>query len=273
MQKAAPGHRFPRKAVRNMVRPGFGVMKNGWNRTQEAFLSIANFIGTHLLPFTNPRVVCPPGRVVCAGRPNIVVTTPMRSGTHILIDLILNNMPAYRRSPLYIDLDQCAKQEGPGNDLVGRITPEAGYVIKTHMPINTPEGMADDPRILRILETAGAILTVRRSRDSVCRSLARWHGLQPDEALAIYGPSYDRFWEFWADRGTIGIDFDDLFRPDRMAAVLDDLCARVGVRRAQTLVPPPSGSNRAALHARKAITRLAGRHAPRIDTTIHTLKG
>jgi hypothetical protein len=57
---------------------------------------LTHYISTHLLPFTNPRVVCPPGTVTAQGRPNIIVATPMRSGTHILSDMILNNIPAYQ---------------------------------------------------------------------------------------------------------------------------------------------------------------------------------
>ena len=53
---------------------------------------LSNFIGRTVLPFTNPRVVAPPGTPGHHGRPNLIVATPMRSGTHILIDLILNNL-------------------------------------------------------------------------------------------------------------------------------------------------------------------------------------
>lgn len=233
---------------------------------------LTNLIGTHLLPFTNPRVVCPPGVISVRGRPNIIVATPMRSGTHILIDMILNNIPAYRNRPLYVDLDQCRKQGTPQNDLIGRVAPDAGYILKTHMPIGTgPDGPAD-PRIPDLF-AAGVVITVRRDRAEVCTSLARWHRLAEDAPMTRYEAQYDAFWDFWEPRDRIGIGFADLFRPDRMIPVLDTLCAQTGARRSGHFTGPSSSADRTRIYASKALTRLVGRHAPRIDTSIHTLKG
>lgn len=233
---------------------------------------LTNLIGTHLLPFTNPRVVCPPGVISGQGRPNIIVATPMRSGTHILIDMILNNIPAYRNRPLYVDLDQCRKQGTPQNDLIGRIAPDAGYILKTHMPIGTDPDSPTDPRILDLF-AAGVVLTVRRDRAEVCTSLARWHRLPEEAPLTRYEAQYDGFWAFWAPRKQISIDFADLFAPDRMIPVLDSLCARTGTTRATRFAGPSSEADKARIYTNKALTRLAGRHAPKIDTSIHTLKG
>lgn len=233
--------------------------------------SLANFVGTHLLPFTNPRVVCPPGRVRPTGRPNLVIATPMRSGTHILIDLILNNLPAYRRTPLYVDLDQCFKQARPGNDLLAQITPDAGYVLKTHMPLNVPEGMGGDARIAALIDQ-GQVVTVHRDRAEVCRSLARWHGIAPEEAEAEYGPQYDRFWDFWTGRPQTRLSFGDLFDETKMRRTLADLAAASGTAPSPRYRPPPSSATKSRIYANKMMTRLAGRHAPRVDTTIHTLK-
>lgn len=232
---------------------------------------LANFVGTHLLPFTNPRVVCPPGRVVAQGRRNIVVATPMRSGTHILIDLILNNLPAYRTRPLYVDLDQCRKQSAPGNDLIAAIPADAGYLLKTHMPLNVPEGMIAEPQVAALVDK-GLVLTLRRPRAEVCRSLGRWHGLDAAEAEARYGAQYDAFWQVWEGRGDIVLDFADLFDPARMQALLARIGAETGTRPAALYRPPPSGQGRNRIYANKMLTRLLGRRARRIDTTIHTLK-
>ena len=51
-------------------------------------MDIANLIGRRLLPFTNPRVVSPPGHPKRHGRPNLIVATPMRSGTLRLVQNI-----------------------------------------------------------------------------------------------------------------------------------------------------------------------------------------
>lgn len=233
--------------------------------------SLANFVGTHLLPFTNPRVVCPPGVVRPTGRPNLIVATPMRSGTHILIDLILNNLPAYRTRPLYVDLDQCVKQSRQGHDLLAQVTPDAGHVIKTHVPLNVPDSMGTDPKITTLL-TQGLVVTVDRDRADVCQSLARWHNIALDAAEAEYGRQYDQFWAFWSERPRTALSFEDLFVAEKMRPVLADLAAASGTKTAAQYHPPPSSRAKNQIYANKMMTRLAGRYAPRIDTTIHTLK-
>lgn len=230
---------------------------------------LANFIGTHVLPFTNPRVVCPPGRIQTQGQLNIIVATPMRSGTHILIDLILNNLSKYRNRPLYIDLDQCIKQSRPGHDLLQDISLDAGYVIKTHMPLGTPAATPNDPHVLALIEAA-QVLTIRRDKADVCRSLGRWHKLDAVAAEARYGPDYDHFWKFWDAQEQISIEFTDLFKPDRMKSLLGRLASSGKVR--TSFLAPPSDARKSEIYFNKMLTRLLGRHAPRIDTTIHTLK-
>lgn len=233
---------------------------------------LTNYIGTHLLPFTNPRVVCPPGTITPQGRPNIIVATPMRSGTHILIDMILNNIPAYRNRPLYVDLDQCRKQGNSENDLIGQVTPDAGYILKTHMPIGLQEGQPSDLRIQKIFD-AGVVITIRRDRADVTRSLARWHHMASGADMSEYEAQYDTFWNFWDRRKRIHLDFTDLFASKKMASVLETLCADTGSTRAKRLTGPVSGTGKARIYTNKALTRLAGRHAPLVDTSIHTLKG
>jgi hypothetical protein len=232
---------------------------------------LATLVGTHLFPFTNPRVVCPPGRVRPQGRANIVIATPLRSGTHILIDLILNNLPAYRNHPLYVDLDQCAKQDARGHDLLGQLPTDAGYVLKTHMPLNVPGGMAADPRIASLIGAA-CVVTIRRNRFDVCRSLGRWYGLDQAAAEAKYGPEYDRFWDFWEGRPTITVIFEDLFREDAMRNLLAGISDWTGTQPTTRFRAPPTAKHRGGIYATKMLTRIAGRRAPRVDTTIHTLK-
>lgn len=232
---------------------------------------VANFVGTHIVPFTNPRVVCPPGRIRSQGRRNIIVATPMRSGTHILIDLILNNLPDYRNNPLYVDLDQCRKQSGPGNDILANITSQAGYLVKTHMPLNVPDDMSGNSRVKELIDE-GIVVTVRRSRADVCRSLGNWHGLDMTEAEQHYGVEYDRFWQIWDGHNGISLTFEELFNPTAMQKFLQRLGKETDTSPASRYTAPPSGKNRNRIYANKMLTRLLGRRATRIDTTIHTLK-
>lgn len=232
-------------------------------------MSIANRIGSSLLPFTNPRVVCPPGRPGHHGRRNIVVATAMRSGTHLMIDLILNNLADYRVRPLYVDLDQCRKQSTPHRDLLGAIHVRAGQVIKTHLPIGVDTSGGLDPALQRIIGEA-VVVTVRRDDDAVLRSLARWQ--RSAESLDRHRHDLDEFRSFWADRADVAVRFDDLFDPASMTRVLAKIAAVTGAHQRTRLIMPPSTKHPRRIYLNKAMTRVAGRHALRVDTTIHTLK-
>ena len=233
--------------------------------------SLLGCVGAHILPFTNPRVVSPPGKVVSFGRRNIIVATPMRSGTHILIDLILNNIPAYRNRPLYVDLDQCVKTSQNEFDYLSPIRPDLGYVLKTHMPIGMAPDKADDPRIAQLLETS-CVITIRRSREEVCRSLGRWRGTDQSEAEEKFGADYDAFWDHWKDVPQIEVAYTELFRPASMRQLIHELAAQTETSCRQYFTGVPSKEGKRAILFHKAWTRLLGHRAPRINTTIHTLK-
>jgi hypothetical protein len=230
---------------------------------------IANFIGTRVLSFQNPRVVCPPGTVTGNGRRNIIVATPRRSGTHVLIDLILNNMPEYRRRPLYVDLDQCLRRDGPGNDLMSHVRPGIGYVIKTHLPIYLDGAVTRDPRVLRLIEDA-IVLTVRRDRDEVTRSMLRWE--EPPQPASHHEALYDDFWRFWEKVPQVSLSFPDLFDAAAMKALLKQLGSMTGTKNETVFRPAPSPRGQGGIYLAKAMTRVLGPHAPLINTTIHTLK-
>lgn len=232
--------------------------------------SLANFLGTHVLPYMNRRMVCPPGRPAVHGRPNIVVATPKRSGTHVLIDTILNNMPAFRNRPLYIDLDQAWKRRDSSDRLFDHIDPQAGYVIKTHLPIDSP-GAAMSPHVLELLDAA-TVLTVHRPVEAIIRSMERWKQSGNDEMAGRILAETAAFWKFWEKRPRMALEFGDLFDDARMRDVIDELAACTGTERAARHVTPLRPEQLRHIYVNKAMTRLLGRHAPRIDTTIHTLK-
>ncbi len=232
-------------------------------------LGVANWIGTSLLPFTNPRVVCPPGTPAKNGRMNVVVATPMRSGTHLMLDLLLNNVAAYRTRPLYIDLDQCRKQSSADRNLVGEIGSDAGQLIKTHLPIGVDAQASTDADVLRVIDSA-LVVTVRRNPSAVLKSLAR-AGHTPDQ-LRQHEDEFDRFWEFWEPRSTMAIDFESLFDGEAAAGILRRIASTTDTSTQARLVLPTPQRRRRRIYANKAVTRLVGQHAPRVDTTIHTLK-
>lgn len=230
---------------------------------------IANRIGGSLLPFMNPRVVSPPGTPGIHGRVNVVVATPMRSGTHLMIDLLLNNIAVYRTKPLYVDLDATLKQSVPGRDLIRHLSPMAGHILKTHLPIDSAQGAASNPDLLRIIESA-VIVTVHRDQAAVMTSLSRWD--RTPEELRVYEREHEAFWKFWSHRGNVALEFTDLLDATAMRDALERIAELTGSRVARRVTMPVPGARRRRIYVNKGLTRVLGRRAPRIDTTIHTLK-
>lgn len=224
-----------------------------------------NFLGSKVLPFENSRVVSPPGAIGHHQRRCIVVATPMRAGTHVMIDLLLNNLPAYRVKPLYVNLDRYLRR----GDM--SVHPQAGYVVKTHYPFTLPQTPPPEHEISAFFDNT-LIITVQRDRTEMLKSLARWHATTLDEARARFDHRFDAFDTFWAAREQINVDHHLLFDPDAMQSLIQQIAEQTGTNCAKKFVPPPPREAARRIYLMKAATRLLGRHAFRINTTIHTLK-
>jgi hypothetical protein len=190
-----------------------------------------------------------------------------------MIDALLNNLPAYRRAPLYVDLDQFLNRAVRTDADFGALGPDAGYVVKTHFPLGLPDPAAHADTVARLAKDA-LVITVRRDPDAIRASLSRWSAQAPgaaalDRYLADLDDNLAAFWAEWQDRADIALTFDELFDPARMQDVLAQIAAATGTRAARRYrhAPPKRGIRR--IYAQKALTRLAGRRAPRINTTIH----
>ena len=260
----------------------YGQEDTGWLFSQHLKLEqvkyrmsrLANFIGSTLLPYTNPRVMCPPGQPRQHGRRNIIVATPMRSGTHLVIDMILNNIPAYRTRPLYINMDQCLSPRHLSRpfSFLDQITPESGHVIKTHLPIGVDEAGVANPKVAALIESA-FVITVHRDHAKIERSLKQWseksaRGHSPQQDT----DDYDRFWQFWQGRESIALRFDGLFDPAAMVQNMERIAEATQTEASSHFRGPMPSHKKLGIFGNKALTRIAGRFAPRIDTTIHTLK-
>ena len=238
------------------------------------FSKLTNVIGSTVLPFSNPRVVCPPGQPGHYGRRNIIVATPMRSGTHLLIDMILNNIPAYRTRPLYIDFDQCLNPRHltAPDPVFNRISPQSGHVLKTHLPVGVDPEITADPAVTTLIDAA-LIITVRRDKTEIERSLKQWNAASTEGRSPRHrDEDYDRFWQFWQGKETIELRFADLFDPQAMTTTIGRIAEATGTQPAALFRGPAPAHRKLAILRNKALTRIAGRFAPRIDTTIHTLK-
>jgi hypothetical protein len=214
-----------------------------------------------ILRHDNRRCVCPPGSLSAApGRP-IIVASMMRSGTHLLIDSMLNNCTTIRRTPLYIDLDQLLLQHTP-EEALALIKQAGAYLVKTHYPQlgGQEPGRAE---FMKSLCDLGTAVTVNRDQRSVERSFAIFTDLESPVDLT---EEYQRFGDFWSDHADVAIDFTDL--TTQWAPTMDRVWAATGLAPEGPLRKPLPRSQRYRVYANKVLTRLLGRRAPVINTTI-----
>ncbi len=211
-----------------------------------------------LLPPNNARCIAPPGRIIAgSGRP-ILVPSLMRSGTHLLIDLILNNFPAYRRQPLYVDLDHCLLAD-PSEDAVLR---GGRYVLKTHAP-NFPSSERGQEALRQIAEKSFIISPVRLNAD-VQRSHAAF-GV-PD--AGDFRLAHQKFEAFWQPYLRLQVPFDELVDPERCPGVLRQISQCIGQPMPTRPRLPPAKRRIVNVLLAKTLTRLLGHRSPVINTTI-----
>lgn len=211
-----------------------------------------------LIPHNNARCVAPPGTICPSEGKPILVPSLMRSGTHILIDLLLNNFPAYRRRPLYVDLYHYIA----GGGTAEKLKRGGCYVIKTHYP-NSHYPDAALAALKELAADAFIIQPVRRIED-VRRSQAAAGISRPDE----FPWMVDSFDSFWKDYPKLEVQFSDLIAPSQCPAAVDEIGRFIGLKPAEPkILPPAKGETRRVLMT-KAMTRLLGRYSPLINTTI-----
>jgi hypothetical protein len=222
------------------------------------FLETLRLLGGKLLPHNTKTTTCPPAPLVSGEGPLIVVASLMRSGTHLLLDSLFNNVPKLRRKPLFVDFDAYERGRMP----VEPLQSVRGMIIKTHYP-ETP--LAElYVEILRGLASKAVVLTPRRSAEDVRRSLAKW-GVQVTPAE--FAEVENRFAGFWTSFAPTIIEFPSLLNAAGVKAVLSQVALRTGLECRSTEPVMPARS-RFGVYVDKTLSRLAGYRAPRINTTI-----
>lgn len=233
----------------------------------------AHWIGSNIITNDNKNVVSPPGTIVPENRTNIIVATPMRSGTHILIDLILNNIIGYKRSPLYVNIDAHFQQGLWTNNRIRDMLPNSGYVIKTHFPIRVQKNNQIRLFMDRLIKDS-IVITVRRPNKDIIRSIQKWRTaskLEPENEDKILC-EIQSFWNFWNDKSSIELDFSDLFEKEKASAFLNNCAEETCSFTRKKIIYTPSSENKNYIYIYKAATRLLGRRSPIINTTLYTLK-
>jgi hypothetical protein len=182
----------------------------------------------------------------------------MRSGTHLLIDILLNHFPPYRKRPLYLDFDQYVRRGLP----LEPVLTCGNYVIKTHYPQNPlPEAARE---LLARLREKAVVICPQRNELDVKRSLKNFQPETTEDDFHIAKKAFENEW------GGVGlcVRFDEMVNPERFPSVIEALARELGLPLPSIFHPPPSPSERSRVIRLKLLTRLLGPLAPQINTTI-----
>ncbi len=218
-----------------------------------------HLLGTRLLPHDTLRTTCPPAPLAPGEGPLVIVPSLMRSGTHLLLDTLFNNFPALRRRPLFMDFDAYERAKLPPESPAGL----NGVTIKTHYPqVELAE------RYLSALKSAAAralILTPRRPGEEIRKSLAKWGENFTAEEFAQIERRFD---EFWGPFSPVTVNFSTLLESGGIESLIKLVTERTGLAPVPNKPPVMPARNRLGIYFDKVLTRLLGRGAPRINTTI-----
>lgn len=188
----------------------------------------------------------------------IIVPSLMRSGTHLLLDSLFNNFSALRRKPLFVDFDAYERAKLPVEPLAAL----RGVTIKTHFPeVEMAEAYS---KVLAQVASKAVVLTPRRPAKEILRSLEKWGMAPPAAEFAAIEAKCDAF---WAPFAPLKVEFASLLDAAKLNEVLDRIAQRTGLKRNGATPVMPS-KNRLGVYLDKGLTRLLGRGAPRVNTTI-----
>ncbi|MDB6066748.1 MAG: pgi [Pedosphaera sp.] len=216
-------------------------------------------LGSKLVPHDTRNTTCPPAQLVSGSGPLVIVTSMMRSGTHLLLDSLFNNFPAMRRCPLFLDFDAYERGKLP----VAPLADVKGMTVKTHYPQTELAG----PYASALAAMAGraVVLAPRRSGEEIRRSLAKWGMEYSVEEFAELERSFSAF---WAPYAPVQVDFATLLDPVKMKDMIKLIADRTGLPLPERKLPIMPARHRYGAYFDKGLTRLLGSRAPRINTTI-----
>lgn len=225
----------------------------------QSFRENFHLLGTRLLPHDTRRTTCPPAPLAPGDGPLIIVPSLMRSGTHLLLDALFNNFPALRRRPLFIDFDAYERAKLPPEPLA-RLD---GVIIKTHYP--QVELTAPYLSALQTLAARAFIVTPRRPAEEIRKSLAKWGENYTADEFAEIERRVDAF---WGPFSPVTVPFKTLLDPAGVRSLISQVSEKTHLTRKPGQQPVMPAGHRFGIYFDKVLTRLFGRHAPRINTTV-----
>jgi hypothetical protein len=219
----------------------------------------SRLFGARILPHDTRRTTCPPAPLVPGDGPIIIVPSLMRSGTHLLLDALFNNFPALRRRPLFVDLDAYERAARPPEPF-GSIR---GVTIKTHCP--QVELAGPYLSALKSVASQALVLTPRRPAVEIRKSLAKWG---EDFTAEEFADIERRFDELWKPFSPVTVNFATLLDSGGIETLIALVAERTGLAPRRSKNPVMPARHRLGIYFDKVLTRLLGRGAPRINTTV-----
>ena len=225
-----------------------------------------NLAGQYIVPFKNPRVVCPPGPVPrCEGK-TIIIASMMRSGTHLAIDMLLNNFPALVSKPLYLDADQYFRGEENRIKYMNDEITIGQCIVKTHYPQSIPDNKLE---VIKKLAVDAHVILLHRPAKETFKSLNAW-GMAED--FVEYQSEVEKFYEFWnvAAPDSLSVQFDELVDEESFRNLIARVESKIGVSPKEKISLPVNPKKVWIMAASKLATRLMGQYSPVINTGIRS---
>lgn len=219
-------------------------------------------LASKLLPHHgNKKLTSPPATIpVGPGKP-ILVKSKMRSGTHLLIDLILNNFPQYRQESLYVELDH-AYHLGLRESLFENL---GTCLCKTHFAGLESELVRK--KIVEAVAPQAFIIEPVRDSQAIEQSLRKFI-LEPDELNTALEEAR-LFDDYWLKHDSLKVSFKDLVTKEGNNRIIEEVARYTG----ESPILKPVYNRRKSEDANKVLfdklfTRLFGKKIKRVNTTI-----
>ena len=217
-------------------------------------------LAARFFPHAGPSLICPPGPIPTGPHPPIIVSSLMRSGTHLAMDLVLNNIPEYRQEPLYIDFDSYIYEGYSPQALLSA----GSTLIKTHVAQRPFSRAYTD--VLRRIGSKGLVIIPIRDISKIRKSMNKWGYDVPEAGLEAQSRNQ---MAFWSDHQPLLVPFADLLDPDKARHFLNTVIQRLSLNPLPDDQPiRVAGGSRPRNLWRKLRTRLQAAKAPILNTTV-----
>ena len=183
----------------------------------------------------------------------------MRSGTHLLIDLMLNNFPQLRGESLYVELDHAAMEGLDKESFAGL----GRCICKTHYDGEEKEVARRE--IVELVCNHGLLIEPVRNYEEIKRSLQNFISEEDyQEQLA----STERYHNYWAGKECLTVSFKDLISREGNDKVISQIASYIGEKPSEKRFYNRSRSQEKLILVEKLLTRLRGVRQRRVNTTI-----